>query len=71
MRKYAYKCRDCGGTYGRGKIFVNGVDPALPWQGVYLVCMDCSSSHLLAYAAEKGIPEEEWEKRVFAPWNAA
>eukprot|EP00969_Alexandrium_andersonii_P012619 549878-Alexandrium_andersonii.AAC.1 len=30
---HEYRCRDCGGTYKRGAIYVNEVDPALPWQG--------------------------------------
>eukprot|EP00969_Alexandrium_andersonii_P006368 276106-Alexandrium_andersonii.AAC.1 len=54
-----------------GEIYINEEDPALPWQGVYLICLGCYSHHLLKYAYEMEIPEEEWVKCGLAPLTPA
>eukprot|EP00969_Alexandrium_andersonii_P053048 2330790-Alexandrium_andersonii.AAC.1 len=68
---HKYRCRDCGEIAPRDKIYINEEGPALPWQGVYLICRGCYNNHLLKYAQAMDIPEEEWEKRGLAPWSAA
>eukprot|EP00969_Alexandrium_andersonii_P078498 3461311-Alexandrium_andersonii.AAC.1 len=51
---HQYFCRDCGHEFKRDQIYINEADPALPWQGMYLICRSCYNCHVTAYAVAKG-----------------